>query len=507
MFSAAAKKRMSRTEPYDIAIIGGGINGAGIAREAQGRGLSVLLAEMGDLGGATSSASSKLIHGGLRYLEYYDFRLVREALIEREVLLKAAPHIIRPLRFVLPYERGLRPWPLIRLGLFLYDHLGGRKLLPPTRTLDLAVDAAGRALKPGLRRAFEYSDCRVDDARLVILNARDAADRGADIRTRTKVTAARRDGALWRVTLENVRGGGASEVWARCLVNAAGPWVADVLSEVAGARIASRVRLVRGSHIVVPRLFDHDRAYTFQNPDGRVCFAIPYQRDFTLIGTTDEDFHGDPSRPQISAAETDYLIGAVNRYFVRQIARPDIVWTYSGVRPLYDDGASVAQEATRDYVLELDAPAAAAPVLSVFGGKITTFRKLAEHALEKLRGAFPRMGKAWTATAPLPGGDIAVDRLEEWRLELAGRYPFVAPDVLDRLAGAYGTRVDALLDGVTGLAGMGRDLGAGLTTREVDWLRANEWAETAEDILWRRTKLGLRMNAEEQQALAEYMAG
>jgi glycerol-3-phosphate dehydrogenase len=497
---------MNRTGSSDIAIIGGGINGAGIARDAQGRGLSVVLAEMGDLAGATSSASSKLIHGGLRYLEYYDFRLVREALIEREVLLRTAPHIIRPLRFILPYHRGLRPWPVIRLGLFLYDHLGGRKLLPPTKSLDLGSDEAGRGLKPGYGRAFEYSDCRVDDARLVVLVARDAAERGAEIRTRTKVAGARRENRLWHLVAEDTRNGTRSEILARCLVNAAGPWVAEVLSGVAGLNLSTKVRLVRGSHIVVDRLFEHDRAYTFQNADGRVCFAIPYERDFTLIGTTDEDFRGDPSHPVIDDAETEYLLAAVNEYFVRQIGRADIRWTYSGIRPLYDDGASEARAATRDYVLELDAPEGAAPILSVFGGKITTFRKLAEQALGTLKQVFPTMGKAWTATAPLSGGDIPIGTLDTWRAGVAARYNVLDSFTLDRLARSYGTRIDRILDGARDKASLGRDFGAGLTEREVDWLVANEWAETAEDILWRRTKLGLRMSADDERVLREYLA-
>ena len=495
---------MDRARPYDIAVIGGGINGCGIARDAQGRGLSVYLAEMGDLAGATSSASTKLIHGGLRYLEYYEFRLVREALIEREILLAAAPHIIRPLRFILPHHSGLRPWPVIRLGLFLYDHLGGRKLLPPTRSLDLSRDPAGTWLKPGYRRAFEYSDCWADDARLVVLNARDAADRGADIRPRTKCLAARRADGLWHLTMVDTRGGH-REIAARALVNAAGPWAAQVLSEVAGLNLPAKIRMVKGSHIVVPKLFDHDRAYIFQNADGRICFAIPYEQDFTLIGTTDEDFHGDPSGPVIDAGETDYLLSAVSEYFAKPVTREDIRWTYSGVRPLYDDGASEAKAATRDYVLELDAPSGSAPILSVFGGKITTFRRLSEHAMQRLAPTFPGMGKPWTRSAPLPGGDVPVAGFDWWIAEMVARYDFLDEATIDRFCRHYGTRITALLDGVTIAADMGLDFGAGLTAREVDYLVANEWAETADDILWRRTKLGLRLSPAEQEALAAYV--
>lgn len=491
---------------YDIAIIGGGVNGCGIARDAQGRGLSVFLAEMGDLAGATSSSSTKLIHGGLRYLEHYEFRLVREALAEREVLLASAPHIIWPLRFVLPHHRGLRPWPVVRLGLFLYDHLGGRRILPPTRSIDLARHKAGKGLKKTYRRAFEYSDCWVEDARLVVLNARDAADRGAEIRPRTKCVAARREGEVWRLTMEDQRDKARFEVTARALVNAAGPWVALVISVVAGLNVPARVRMVKGSHIVIERLFDHDTAYVFQNADGRICFAIPYERDFTLIGTTDEDFEGDPASPAISDKETDYLIGAVSEYLEKPIDRNMIRWTYAGVRPLYDDGASKAQEATRDYVISLDAPPGRAPLLSVFGGKITTYRRLAEQALQQLATTFPYMRGSWTRTATLPGGDIQVTAFDDWARHTTARYRFLDDGLVRRLCRAYGTRVDALLSGVSTAADLGQDFGAGLTEREVDYLVAHEWAETADDILWRRSKLGLRLGRDGRQALDSYMA-
>jgi len=492
-------------QSYDLAVIGGGINGCGIARDAAGRGLSVVLAEQGDLAGATSSASTKLVHGGLRYLEFYEFRLVREALIEREVLLASAPHIIWPLRFVLPHHKGLRPWPVIRLGLFFYDHLGGRRILPPTRSIDLLTDPAGTGLKRIYRRGFEYSDCWVDDARLVVLNARDAADRGADIRTRTRCLAARRDGGTWRLTFEDRRNGDRSEARARCLVNAAGPWVSDVIQAVAGLNAPARVRLVKGSHIVVDRIFAHDRAYIFQNADGRICFAIPYERDFTLIGTTDEDFEGDPTTAAISEHETDYLLAAVSEYLERPLSRAMIRWTYSGVRPLYDDGATRPQEATRDYVLHLDASAGAAPLLSVFGGKITTFRRLAEEALAKLGPTFPKMRGPWTAGSRLPGGDIPVNGFDDWAKGIARRYPFLDPALVTRLCRAYGTRVETLLSGVSTAADLGEDLGAGLTARELDYLARNEWAETAEDVLWRRSKLGLRAGAGARAAVQRHL--
>ena len=391
---------------YDLLVIGGGINGVGIANEAAQRGLSIVLCEQNDLASGTSSRSSKLIHGGLRYLEYYEFRLVREALIEREVLWGIAPHIIRPLRFVLPHHRGLRPAWLLRLCLFLYDHLGGRKRLWSTRTLDLTQDAAGAPLKPGFARGFEYSDCRVDDARLVVLNARDAADRGAGIRTRTRAVAAVREAGLWRVTLEDRLTGAHETVTARALVNAAGPWVESFLTGVAQTTPPARVRLVQGSHIVVPRLFDHDRAYIFQNADNRIIFAIPYEEAFTLIGTTDQDYAGDPAAVKASDAEIAYLCAAASEYFRKAVTPADVVWTYSGVRPLYDDGASAAQEATRDYVLHKDGGGDVAPLLSVFGGKITTYRRLAMSALEQLAADLPVLnGKAgWTGAAPLPGG-------------------------------------------------------------------------------------------------------
>lgn len=491
---------------YDLAIIGGGVNGCGIARDAVGRGLSVLLAEKGDLAGSTSSASTKLIHGGLRYLEYREFRLVREALAEREVLLRAAPHIIWPLRFVLPHSAGQRPWPVLRLGLFLYDHLGGRRILPGTRHLDLRRDPAGEPLREKFTRGFEYSDCWVEDARLVVLNARDAADRGASVHTRTRCTLARREGELWRLTLRDEADGTVTEVRARALVNAAGPWVAEVLGGVAGLNAPARVRMVKGSHVVTRRLYGHDRCYIFQNPDGRICFAIPYEDDFTLLGTTDEGFQGDPADVAISESETDYICRAVSTYFRTPVTPADVVWSYAGVRPLYDDGASRAQEATRDYVLTLDAPAGQAPVLSVFGGKITTYRRLAESAMARLAPFFPGLGAPWTARASLPGGDFAWDGAADLAASLRRGYPFLDPGLARRLVRLYGTRATALLGDARGPDDLGRDFGAGLSEREVVWQIEQEWAREPDDVLWRRTKLGLRVGPEGRAALAGFMA-
>jgi len=483
---------------FDLAIVGGGVNGAGIARDAAGRGLGVLLVEQGDLAGATSSASTKLIHGGLRYLEHYEFRLVREALAEREVLLRAAPHIVWPLRFVLPHHEGLRPRWLIRAGLFLYDHLGGRKILPGTRSVALRHDAVGRALLPRFTRGFEYSDCWVDDARMVVLCARDAADRGADVRVRTRCTAAERAGELWRLSLS---GEGAGQVAARALVNAAGPWVADFLAHAVGVNAPSKVRLVKGSHIVVRRLWDGPHCYIFQNADQRICFAIPYEDDFTLIGTTDRDFTGDPASVAISVDETAYLCESVSAYLCCPVRPSDVVWTYAGVRPLYDDGATKAQEATRDYVLELDAPAGGAPLLSVFGGKITTFRRLAEAALLRLSPHLPMRGP-WTANAPLPGGDFPHDGAPALAARLQAAHPWLAVATARRLVRQYGTRAFAVLEGA---AGPEPKLAADLTAREVRWMIEQEWARAPADIVWRRTKRGLRTTEAEHAALASFM--
>ena len=487
-------------EPYDIAVIGGGVNGCGIARDAAGRGLSVFLAERDDLACGTSSASTKLIHGGLRYLEHYEFRLVRESLLEREVLLSMAPHIIRQLRFVLPHQKGLRPAWLIRLGLFLYDHLGGRKILPPCRTVDLRRDPAGEPLKPGFTKGFEYSDCWVDDARLVVLNAVDAARRGADIRVRTEVVGASRQGDHWLVEVEDRASGRRETVAARLLVNAAGPWISDVISQRIASKARSQTRLVKGSHIVVPRMFEHDRAYIFQNPDRRIVFAIPYEQDFTLIGTTDVDFQGDPGAAAASPDEIAYLCGAASEYFSQPVAPADVVWTYSGVRPLYDDGASAAQEATRDYVLKLEGQGGEAPLLNIFGGKITTYRRLAEDALGKLAGWLPDAAAPWTRGAALPGGNFPVGGFEDLMAELARAHPDTDAALLRRLAHAYGTNAAVILEGDPGV-----DFGAGLSQREVEHLVRHEWARTADDILWRRSKLGLRLSGEEAGRLEQWL--
>ncbi|WP_269931703.1 glycerol-3-phosphate dehydrogenase [Aminobacter sp. HY435] len=498
---------MSIPEIHDIFVIGGGINGCGIARDAVGRGYSVYLAEMNDLASGTSSFSTKLIHGGLRYLEHYEFRLVREALMEREVLWKNAPHIIWPMRFVLPYAKGLRPAWLIRLGLFLYDHIGGRKLLPATRTLDMRTDAAGKPLKPIFARAFEYSDGWVNDARLVVLNARDAADRGAIVRTRTKVTSARREADHWTVEVEDTRTGAREEVKARLVVNAAGPWIDHVLTETVGQNNVHNVRLVQGSHIVVRRKFDDPRAYFFQNRDGRIIFAIPYEEDFTLIGTTDQDYDGDPHEARITPAETSYLCEAASEYFSEPVKPEDIVWTYSGVRPLYDDGATKAQEATRDYVLKAESRDGQAAIVNIFGGKITTYRRLAESMLEIIEKHLGKKGKPWTAAAALPGGEFPATAFDAEVAKLKSAYPFLEMKLARRLTRLYGTRAKTLLGLAKSEADLGRNFGADLFEVEVRYLVANEWAMTSEDILWRRTKRGLKLDAEQAAALDEFLHG
>jgi glycerol-3-phosphate dehydrogenase len=493
---------------FDLAIIGGGVNGCGIARDAAGRGNTVFLCEMNDLASGTSSWSTKLVHGGLRYLEYYEFRLVREALIEREILWAIAPHIIRPLRFVLPHHSGLRPAWLLRLGLFLYDHIGGRHLLPPTRSVDLAKDEVGKPLQPNrYKKGFEYSDCFVDDARLVVLTARDAADRGAEIRTRARAVEIRQADGIWHVTVQDLASGARETIKARALVNAGGPWVEDVLASGAGVNARAKVRLVQGSHIVVRKLYDHDRAYILQNSDGRIVFIIPYQGEFTLIGTTDQDYEGDPAKVKATVQEIEYLCASVSEYLAKPVKPDDVVWTYSGVRPLYDDGASEAKAATRDYVFELDTPGGA-PLLSIYGGKITTYRRLAEEALERL-APYLRSAKAkegWTAKAPLPGGDMDVSAIAGLSAELARNYPFLSHAHASRLAHAYGTRATKLLGSAKSLADLGQSFGATLTEAEVRYLMANEWAVSADDIVWRRSKLGLRLSAAEIATIDEWMA-
>jgi glycerol-3-phosphate dehydrogenase len=484
---------------YDLAIIGGGVNGCGIARDAAGRGAKVILFERGDLASGTSSSSTKLIHGGLRYLEHYEFGLVRESLKERERLWAIAPHIIWPLRFVLPYRKGLRPRWLIRLGLFLYDHLGGRKLLPATRTIDLRNDPAGAPLKPGFTTAFEYSDGWVDDARLVVLNARDAADHGADIRTRCEVTGLRREGAQWQI--ETTQG----SFTAKAVVNAAGPSVLGLLERVEGHRRDAQevIRLVRGSHIVVKRLSKDARAYFFQNPDGRIFFAIPYEDEFTLIGTTDADHQ--PAEPvKASKEEIEYLCAGASDYFREAITPEDVVWSYSGVRPLVDDGSGRPEAASRGYRFDVDTDAkGGAPLLSVFGGKITTYRHLAENAVARLADWLPRLnGRGWTADKPLPGGDFAIDGAAELAASLRADHDWLDEATAKRLARSYGTCARCWLHDDPG-----KHFGHGLTAAEVDYLKTQEWAQTAEDILWRRSKLGLHFDGAQVQALAQYMTG
>ena len=469
----------------DILIIGGGINGAGIARDAAGRGLSVTLVEQDDLAAHTSSASTKLIHGGLRYLETYQFRLVREALQERERLLAIAPHIIWPLRFVLPLGSASRPAWLLRAGLFLYDHLGGRKRLAPTQSLRLNGTGLGAGLAPAITKAFAYSDCWVEDSRLVVLNAMDAAAHGARILTRTKLATARRQDGLWHATLQDLATGQSETLTARMLVNAAGPWVASVIAGTLGLNTTRRTRLVKGSHIVVRRLYEGEHAYILQNPDGRIVFAIPYETDYTLIGTTDQPYEDDPTDVAISPAETDYLCRAVNTWLARPITPADVVWSYAGVRALFDDGAATASEVTRDYVLDLDAPPGAAALLSVFGGKITTYRRLAEHALEKLGVR----GPSWTAAEALPGGDMANGDFDAWFAGFCARHPDLPPGRARRLARAYGTRADMIL-----ATPQGEDFG-GSSEAELDYLVREEFARTAEDVLYRRSKLGLHIDA------------
>lgn len=488
---------------YDLAIIGGGVNGCGLARDAAGRGLSVHLCEKGDLGSGTSSASTKLAHGGLRYLETFEFRLVREALAEREALLRIAPHIVRPMRFVLPHRPGLRPWPIVRFGLFLYDAIGGRRTLAGSRSVDLAKDVAGAPLRSADGRAFEYSDCWVDDARLVILNAIDAAERGATIAPRTTCVSAERANGVWRVTLEGPQG--RSTIRARGLVNAAGPWVPEVARGSLRASETGELRLVRGSHIVTPRLFDHDRAYLLQQPDGRVVFAIPFEDDFTLIGTTDVDHEGAPDHPRPSEAEIAYLCEAASEAFRAPLRPEHVVWAFAGVRALHADGSGEARKASRDYALELEAGDGRPPLLAVYGGKLTTYRRLAEAALEKLSSVMAIPTGGWTGRSPLPGGGVPASQPLADRLAVA--HPYLSDALARRLARTYGSRARDLLDGATDARSLGYVFGADLSEREVRYLIAKEWAETAEDVLWRRTKLGLRFSPEEREALARFMPG
>ncbi|MFD2236235.1 glycerol-3-phosphate dehydrogenase [Aureimonas populi] len=488
-------------QEYEVFIIGGGINGCGVARDAAGRGYRVGLCEMNDLASGTSSWSTKLIHGGLRYLEHYEFGLVRHALLEREVLWSIAPHIVRPLRFVLPHHKGLRPAWLLRLGLFLYDHIGGRKRLKSTTGVDLR-GPLGAPLKPEFTKGFEYSDARVDDARLVVLNARDAQARGADIMVRTRLVSARREKGRWRLTLDDHRTGETFEASAAFLVNTAGPWVDAVIREALGQNEAHNIRLVQGSHLVTRKLYEHDRAFIFQNADGRIIFTIPYEEDFTLLGTTDRDFSGAPEDAAITPEETDYLLSAAAEYLKVPVTREDVVWTYSGVRPLFDDGASSAQEATRDYVLKMETKPGEAPLLNAFGGKITTYRVLAEEVLARIGRALGPKGESWTGRQPLPGGDFPVDGVAALEREFTQIAPELDARTVRRLVRAYGTDARSFLRP----GALGRQFGHGLSEAEVNWLVDREWARTAQDILWRRTKLGLRFDERQTQNLETHIA-
>jgi len=484
-------------QEFDLLVIGGGINGAGVARDAAGRGLSVLLLEQADLAGATSSWSSKLIHGGLRYLEHYEFRLVAESLAEREVLLRIAGHLVWPARFVMPHVPELRPRWMIRTGLFLYDHLGRRTTLPGSEAVRLDVPPYSSGLKPGLRHGFIYSDCRVDDARLVVANAMDARARGADIRTRTACASARREGQRWRVQLSD---GG--EAYARAVVNAGGPWVKGVLNERLAQPSAENVLLVKGSHIVLPRLYEGEHAFILQNDDRRVVFMIPFEAGTTLVGTTDVPFEGEPASADASEEEVAYLCRAVNRYLAKPVAPADVRWRFAGVRPLYDDGKTDPSAITRDYTLRVDDAAGVAPVVSVFGGKITTYRRLAEQVLARLAPYFPRLGAPWTARACLPGSDFGGATAEQFLGELRARYPRVEEPILRGIFRRHG----ALAAEVLGEGDPGVHYGAGLCEREVSYLLEREWARTADDILWRRTKAGLQMTPGERERFAARLA-
>ncbi len=489
---------------YDLLVIGGGINGVGIARDAAGRGLSVCLCEKDDFASHTSSWSTKLIHGGLRYLEHKEFRLVRESLIEREVLLNAAPHLIEPMRFVLPHHQGMRPAWMLRAGLFIYDHIGGRKALPSTARVDLRTSPLGTPLADGFRTAFEYTDCRVDDSRLVIFNAIDAAVRGAVLKTRTRFVGGQRSEGGWSITLEDQKGG-RQTVHAKAVVNAAGPWANDALGAFAGASIRKNLRLVKGSHIITKPLYDHDRAYIFQNADGRVVFTIPYLNNTTLIGTTDEPYEGDPGKAAISDEEVRYLCASVSEYLKQDVTPDHVVDTYSGVRPLYDELSSAdASAVTRDYAFDVEADDGV-PLLSIYGGKLTTYRKLAEHALEKLKPFLPAMGAAWTRGASLPGGEMAYAGWSAWRRGARERYAFLSDPVFDRMVRAYGSRLDDLLKGVTAEPDLGTHFGAGLYEVEVRYLVEHEFVRSGDDLLTRRTKLYSAMSPNEQEAVCAFV--
>lgn len=495
---------MSISDEVDLLVIGGGINGAGIARDAAGRGLSVALCEMNDFASATSSASSKLIHGGLRYLEHYEFGLVRKALIEREVLLAAAPHIIKPMRFVLPHHQDLRPAWLLRLGLFLYDYMGGRKVLPSTETVKLATDPRGEALQDQFKKGFEYSDCWVDDARLVILNVMDAANNGAQILKGWRCTSAERQEGVWKVELQS-KTGKHQTLRTKALVNASGSWAAELANsfERSGSN-RQTLRLVKGSHIVLPQLYDGEHAFTFQESDGRIIFTIPYEKDFTLVGTTDTAFTGDPSNVAIDDEEKQYLCTAVSTYFKKPVSTDQIVWDYSGVRPLVDDGETDASQVTRDYSLKLSTSADEAPLLSVFGGKVTTYRKLAEQALKDLSPWLGGNKQPWTAAAQLPGGDLPGMSRSRFRKMMQAQYDWAEPEMLARLVRQYGTQTTQILGECISEKDLGQYFGNTLYEAELRYLRDREWASTAEDALWRRTKLGLRLTSAEKEMVAAW---
>ncbi len=495
-------------EVFDVLVIGGGINGVGVARDAAGRGLSVLLCEQGDLGGATSSASSKLLHGGLRYLEQFQFRMVRHALAEREVLLEAAPHIVWPLRFVLPHSRSIRPYWMLKIGMYLYDRLARRDTLPGSRSLDLRFDPAGEPLKEIFKRGFEYSDCWVDDARLVILSAIDARNRGATILPHTRCIGATWLDDQWRVELEDVVAGSIRSVSAKVVINAAGPWAEPVAREILGVRPRFRSTLVKGSHIVVPKLYDHDRAYILQNDDRRIVFVLPFEADYTLIGTTDELFSGDPFEARIDDAERAYLCEIVTRHFKQPLTPVDIVWSFSGVRPLYDDGSNSAANTTRDHIIEQHRREGGAlpRALTIWGGKLTGYRLQAEEVIETLRPGFPAMSGPWTASAKLPGGNLHPATLDRFIRMLTQVYDWLPPELAASYARRYGSLSHTLLGNTSSLEGLGVELSPGLYAREVDYLVRNEWARTAEDILWRRTKLGLATTSVQRADLDRFLA-
>jgi glycerol-3-phosphate dehydrogenase len=495
---------MTATNSYDLLVIGGGINGAGVARDAAGRGLSVLLVEQDDLASATSSWSSKLVHGGLRYLEQYEFRLVREALEEREVLMRVAPHLVHPLRFVLPHAPGMRPFWFLRLGVWLYDRLGHRVTLPGGQSVRFPHAQLSAGLKSGYRRGLSYFDCRVDDARLTVINAMGAREKGATIRTRTRFVSAQRVQGAWSAQIEDVIQGKRDTVQARAIVNAAGPWVMKALASIEHRPTPAKVRLVKGSHIVVPRIHGFDHAYTLQNPDKRIVFVIPYEEQFSLIGTTDVAVDSPESARDISAEETRYLLESVNRWLTTPLAESDIVWSYAGVRPLYDDGSDNPSAITRDYTLVVEDEGGAAPAVNIFGGKITTYRCLAESVMEKLQPYFPAMGAPWTGAAPLPGGETGF--IEGFIYEFTDRLPHIREPYLTQLISRHGTRVGQVIGNATTPGDLGRDFGAALTEREIDYLIEHEWARTAEDILWRRTKCGLHLSAEQRAAVADYVS-